>query len=357
MTDEIWILMARKQAGEASEEDLRRLRELVEQDMGLQYSYTIMERLEECREQEAITAEEENELLQHGWSAIEQYLESRRPEPPLKKRWWARPHISALAAGFLLLLAASGVYVVRRYEKAALKNEITTDNGSRTAVVLPDGTRVRLNVHSRLQYPDRFTDGSRVVTLEGEGFFEVKKDPSHPFIIRVNDAVVRVLGTSLNVKAYPEDDRVETTLISGKVAVDLNDDDQREIILKPNQKITLYRKRREEPAVAAKKDAVIPLHRFDVSDVHPRDTLTEIPLAETAWTENTLTFDQKPLGQLSHDLERWYGVKIIFKNDLYRQQLFTGTFKNQPINEVMHALQLSSDFHYRIDSLNKIYIW
>lgn len=95
--------------------------------------------------------------------------------------------------------------------------------GETKDVKLSDGTKVKLNAGSTFTYPEVFSASSREVTLKGEGFFEVQKNPKRPFLVHTDKFIVKVLGTVFNVKAYATDKKVETTLLSGKILVELND--------------------------------------------------------------------------------------------------------------------------------------
>ena len=107
-------------------------------------------------------------------------------------------------------------------------------------VHLPDGTSVTLNHYSSLSYPERFKSDNREVELSGEAYFEVSKDPKHPFIVQTETIDVQVLGTHFNVDAYQNNPDVKTTLLTGSVAVS-NKSKSVRMILKPNE-IAIYNK-------------------------------------------------------------------------------------------------------------------
>jgi ferric-dicitrate binding protein FerR (iron transport regulator) len=84
--------------------------------------------------------------------------------------------------------------------------------------------------------------------------------------------------------------------------------------------------------------------------------LPDTAIDETAWLSNRLSFKQKSFEEIAVQLERWYNVRIVFDNNKYTRKKFTGTFKNQAINEVIHAFQYTEPFHYSINN-NQIHIW
>ena len=111
-------------------------------------------------------------------------------------------------------------------------NILRVPQGGEYSVVLGDGTSVCLNSESELRYPVQFDCGERRVFLRGEGYFEVAKDPEHPFVVEVEDAKIEVLGTIFNVSGYAEEERVVTTLVEGVVRLS---SDSESVLLEPNE--------------------------------------------------------------------------------------------------------------------------
>ena len=129
------------------------------------------------------------------------------------------------------------------------KSEISTRYGSRTKLLLPDSTQVWLNSGSKLSYNKTYGNGTREVTLSGEAYFDVVKNPAHPFIIHTVNIDIKVLGTAFNVKSFPGEKNTETSLIRGSIEVTFKNRPSEKIILKPNEKLITAN---EEPA----KDSV-----------------------------------------------------------------------------------------------------
>jgi ferric-dicitrate binding protein FerR (iron transport regulator) len=351
--ERIYILIARKMAGEATEEELRELGRLLDQEPAVRYSSGLIMELGNLNDPGGLGRDEEREIMLRAQQARDAYLESERKTHSSRRK--SRMVLSMAAAAALVAVVAVGsirYFHNRAAKTTAFGNEITTKVASKSTILLPDGSKVSLNSCSRLNYADAFSQGNRTVTLYGEGFFEVKHDPDHPFVIHAGNIDIKVLGTVVNVKAYPEDNTLETTLITGKVEVDFNNAGHQKIILKPDQKITIYKN--QSPPVVASTDSLAGVAGFAVSTVkkYPDQSIPDI-----AWTQDDLAFTSETLEELSHDLERRYNVKFHFQDDKYQQEVFSGAFGKQDIHEVMHALQLTSDFHYRIDSLQNVYIW
>lgn len=354
--DRIHILIARKLAAEASPEELEELDHLLEQHPEFHYATHVLENPQPWRSGPSSTIQEEQASFMRARNSLFEKLVTEDPFPPRKTP--VRRYMLAVAASALLLM---GLYLAWMHQhmpasQTLSQNEIITKGSSKSMIVLPDGSKVWLNSFSRLSYADGFLNGKREVTLYGEGFFEVKHDPKHPFVIHARNVDIRVLGTVFNVKAYPEDRTIETTLLKGKVEVDFNNSNNQKVYLKPHQKITIYENGSQatlQPLTAGGTSQV-QAQDFAVSTLKP-DTAHLIP--EIAWMSDKLEFNQESFEELAHDLERWYNVRIDFKNNTYKQDIFTGAFKNQSIREIMEALQMTSHFHYRIDSASHIVIW
>ncbi|ASZ12803.1 hypothetical protein CK934_18505 [Chitinophaga sp. MD30] len=267
----------------------------------------------------------------------------------------ARRKIPLLIIGAAVaLLAAGSSYLFRQHDSTppaiAQERQLSTLNGSKTKAVLPDGTIVWLNGGSHISYKQSWKgEKNREVTLIGEAFFDVAKEPSQPFIIHTNNIEVRVLGTSFNIKAYPEDKTIETSLVSGAVEILIKGEQQQRIVLMPSQKLVIPNKEYINTTattvaeVGQKKP--IPVYQVEPLTVNPVDSL----VAETAWRDNYLVFENDGFNEIAAKLERWFGVKIHFENKQLLQYRFTGKFEKETITEILNALQFTTPFHYRVE--------
>jgi len=234
-------------------------------------------------------------------------------------------------------------------------SEVVTHNGSRTNLLLPDGTRVWLNAGSRLTYEKTYGAESREVSLTGEALFDVAHNATRPFIIHAAHVDIRVLGTRFNLKSYPTDRTTETTLLKGSIEVSIKDRPDEKIILKPNEKL-----------VIANDDST--LHRRDPAAYKPQmteslvnirkpayDSITGINV-ETSWVEDRLIFQDEAFATLSKDMERWYGVSIHFTRPELEDLHFTGNFQKETVQQALEALKLTAPFTYTIHE-NQITIY
>ena len=196
--------------------------------------------------------------------------------------------------------------------------------GGEYELKLSDGTRILLNSESKITYPSFFTGEERKVELVGEAYFEVTKSQA-PFIVRTKEMDVRVLGTSFNVSAYGDDDRVNTTLVSGKVQV-LSHSGAAVYDLAPGYNLT-----------------------FDKSTkrVNTEKVDTEI---YTAWTRGEFLFYNQDLDKILTQLSRWYDFEVEYKDDSIRKMRFTGgAEKKQSINYLLTKIEMITNLKFKED--------
>lgn len=205
-------------------------------------------------------------------------------------------------------------------------------------IVLADGSTVKINAGSSLKYPARFKNDTREVYLSGEAFFEVQKDAAHPFIVHTEQLAIKVLGTQFDVKAYKNDTFTETTLIRGKVSVSLENNSDQTFILKPNDKFIL----------SNGKGSVSQLTLFNGSGADK--------IVETAWLNHELIFKNNRFDEVAKLFERWYGIKVNFKEPELKAIQFTGHFEKESLTEALNVLKLIENFNYSVKGKN-VYIY
>lgn len=244
-----------------------------------------------------------------------------------------------------VLLAFCGFIVYNSYFTYRTELLIKeTSKGVRSVFTLADGTEVRLNADSKLEYPANFSDTTRDVFLTGEAFFDVSKDKAHPFIIHTKDMNVKVVGTTFNVKAYANENLTETTLLTGAITVTLNDLSRKQIRLKPTQKLVVNNSRKG-PKIVSLSEGKIKASMGQLTYYPGQKTIVE-----TSWTENKLVFKNEGFPALARSMERWYNVEFKFENEQVRQLRFTGIIEKENLSEALKALQLTETFHYNISN-------
>ena len=227
-------------------------------------------------------------------------------------------------------------------------NEISVTYGSKTKIVLPDSSTVYLNSGSQLLYPSVFDD-ERHVTLTGEGYFVVRSDSLRPFLVHTHDVSIKALGTEFNVKAYPEEQSVETMLVKGVVEILKKNQAKPITELKPGEKATYVKSapvQQQNQQLIVKQDKGFPQM---VVGIERKPDLT------TSWVHNQLVFDAEPFEQIAVKLERWFNVEIDLRNQKLKKERLSGRYDTENIEQVMHSLQIAASFSYTMEK-NKIVI-
>jgi ferric-dicitrate binding protein FerR (iron transport regulator) len=259
------------------------------------------------------------------------------------------------AAVFILAFGLSWLvhlYFWNRTTTTPIADQVQTMEvpyGSKSRIILPDGSVVTLNSGSSLKYSSSgFNSGSRSVSLTGEGFFNVAKDSTRPFYMTTPGIRVKVLGTTFNVKAYPDENIEEATLVSGMVEIYASSDKTEKgkpIVLKPNQKAVFLKSGNN----FLTNDSVM------VSPVTTPVKLKTVNLQSSSrteqtisWKENKLIFDNEPFSSLVIRIERWYDVKIVVNYPELNSARFTGKFDKETLEQVLNALVTVTPFNYNI---------
>ncbi|TRZ79130.1 MAG: hypothetical protein D4R94_00100, partial [Chitinophagaceae bacterium] len=188
-------------------------------------------------------------------------------------------------------------------------NELTIHPGSRSKIVLPDGSQVWVNSGSKLSYASNFDGKIREVYLNGEAYFEVTKNPQKPFIVHTSGIDIKVLGTEFNVKAFDLEPTIEATLIRGSIEVLKKDDaNAGSVLLKPHEKL-VYQKLLEKnyySKTSLDKEIVkaAPADLKSLIIIKPISlNIPDSDIKETAWLKNKFVFEDETLANLAVRLE------------------------------------------------------
>jgi hypothetical protein len=207
------------------------------------------------------------------------------------------------------------VYDTETSAEKLVYNTLKIPYGKRFELQLSDGTIVHLNSGTTLKYPVKFIAGeNRQVFLDGEAFFDVTKDKTHPFVVNADNLNVRVLGTHFNVSNYPEDNLTDVVLVEGSVGLYTANEKfnaEKNTILKPGFKGSFSKINNQ-----IKTKAV-------VTDVY------------TAWIKGGLTFREMTFKDISKKLERHYNVTIVNQNAKLSNEKFNASFGDEPIAKVL----------------------
>ncbi|MDR1155041.1 MAG: DUF4974 domain-containing protein [Bacteroidales bacterium] len=216
----------------------------------------------------------------------------------------------AYAASIALLVVATWYFAVNSGASARM-TEVYAPAGQRARLTLDDGSVVWLNARSTLTYPSVFS-GNRHVALSGEAFFEVAANPDKPFTVTAQGVNITALGTRFNVSSYPENDRVQASLIEGSVKV--WDDSGQELVLQPSQQAHYHN------------------HRLLLEPIEHSDYFL--------WTKGVYSFVNEPLTSIIQKLERYYDVKIEVADASVLDYEFTGKFRQQDgVDMILRIIQ------------------
>lgn len=221
------------------------------------------------------------------------------------------------AAVALIFIVSTFFLTQYLYLNASGNNQMNTlyvPAGQRAQLTLQDGTSVWLNAQSTLTYPARFSGKNRRVTVLGEAYFDVAKNPKKPFIVSTQNIEMKVLGTQFNVYSYPEAGYIKTDLVEGSLKV--------------------YEKQLEENAITLKPDEQIIIERGEMAVSH-------IPNADYfLWKNGIYTFDNERLLDIIKKLQLYYDVKIIIEDPEIFNVPYTGKFRQRDgIDEILRIIQ------------------
>lgn len=229
---------------------------------------------------------------------------------------------------------------------------VSTQKGSRSKLELPDGTLVWLNAGSMLQYDNDFGRSVRKISLTGEAFFDVAHNKEKPFIIHTTAMDLRVLGTTFNVRAYPEEKETEAALITGVLEVSFANQPSKTVVLKPAEKISVSNEKNETDSVQVISPATKPSPAVSSVTYQPGDS----SVIETSWVNNKLVFRNKPFEEVAMELSRWYNVNFEIHDKTLLTKRFTGTFETETIYEALARLSDSYSFLFTYDKTRKLFI-
>ena len=210
-------------------------------------------------------------------------------------------------------------------------NTLIVPKGGEWHLVMEDGTKVWINADSKLTYPSKFNKKERIVQLEGEAYFEVAHDKEWPFMVKTIITDTKVLGTSFNIKAYKNEDKVETTLIEGKVALSQSVGNS-SILMDPGYQ-----------AIVPVKGGEVIYKKVDTAIF-------------TSWKDKRFEFVEETLESIMKSLERWYNVDIEFSDDHIKQLRFSARLQRyDSIQDLLDRIEQTNKVHFSYNN-DKIFV-
>jgi ferric-dicitrate binding protein FerR (iron transport regulator) len=234
--------------------------------------------------------------------------------------------------------------------------------GSKSVVTLPDGSRVWINAGSSIKYPVNFDESQRIVQLDGEAYFDVITNKSRPFYVETWGLKLKATGTQFNVRAYDDEAFIEAILVEGEVAVNrAYMPDKADLILKPNQKLTVYKDEDAGARCETKPDDGSKQETGELDSAARKVTKVELTSdvrtdIYTSWKDKEWIIYKEKFGSLAQKLEKRYDVKINIKDEAVFALAYSGTLKDENLKEVLDLLSITSPIKYVFDDKN-VTIW
>ena len=326
-------LFARYLSGECSTDEKAAVEELIAADPEKQRIMATMSTVWNTSEPQPVTSD-----LNGMWHDIAE--KTGVTVPPVKTRShdslagcfvdWFQPHsVRRYAAAAVLLIATSVAFYGAReagvfsFEQRIEWVELAVESGAHRQLNLSDGTRIRLDAGSVLEYPMVFNGEERAVRLSGEGYFEVASRADQPFVVRADDARIRVLGTQFNVRAWQGEQRVTVAVAEGKVSFGADEDGSQDVEIEKGEMSVL-----------------------------PKDGLPTKPRAveimkHLGWLHREAFFDGVPLNEILHQLERWYDVRFITEDTAIAAEQLTLHIDAESLQGVLELISALTDLEYQ----------
>lgn len=241
-----------------------------------------------------------------------------------RPRWLDYLWRSAVVAASVVFIVGIAIFYNSYNSKNAVIEAVTSNDislcapfGSLVETTLPDGTKVWLNSDSKIVYPTIFDNEKRLVSIVGEGYFEVKTDPKHPFIVATDKGFICAKGTAFNVNAYP-DSPLSVVLVSGVVNVQTNIDDYP---LKAGECIEI------NDSLEAS---------ISLADIHKA----------CSWKDGVIVFDNDQLPAVLKRLSQIYPVDFKIKDESLMNSHYHATFTGESLDEILHLLEIGIPMRY-----------
>ncbi|MDN5212933.1 FecR domain-containing protein [Fulvivirgaceae bacterium BMA12] len=274
-------------------------------------------------------------LSEHDYLEMFEGILKKSRQKSVKKPPLNAPVLSrALKVAAVVILALGSVFTLMKLKPEGKPPTITTVFVSKKSPVgqkiitwLDDGTKVHLNAGSDIRYAEKFSDSLRLIHLRGEAYFEVTRDTSRPFVVKTGKVKTTVLGTAFNVKAYPDENKIDVAVAEGKVKV------ENESSLTTTFQHTITQNQMASFDIS---NQLATKQEFDPNEVF-------------AWTKGIIHFNGADINEIITTLERWYGVTFVVNRPLNLDKDFTITYENKPLTEILKGLSFAFDFRFEIN--------
>ncbi|MCD8184240.1 MAG: DUF4974 domain-containing protein [Bacteroides sp.] len=311
-------IMVRFLTGQCTEDELREINAwLEESDEHARELFRTEElyHLGKCNE----SVDEKN--MEKAEKRLFKRLESEKAKQHKMRKMYSWVRYAAMIIG-AFFLGGLGYFVYQSNHPAEVLLAVTTKNEIKE-LKLPDRTRVWINKYTTLKYPREFAENGRKVYLEGEGYFDVKRNPEKPFVVQSEAMQVRVLGTVFNFKSDRVNMSAVATLLKGEIEVKGNHEEGM-IVLSPGQKAEL-------------------------NGVTRRLVVKQVDTGFENWHNNQFVFEKADIFTIAKTLENSYGVKIILAPDMDMKKTYSGTLKKkESVEAVLDLIKNIIPIEYKV---------
>lgn len=278
-------------------------------------------------------------------------MEQKASKRSLFSPWMKIAAMLVLLVGISILLYFASQFNMGLRNETAF-NELIVPIGEKAQIVLSDGSHVWINSGSKLKYPTTFSQKNRTVYLQGEAYFDVKKKNGAPFYVTTDAVNIKVLGTAFNVKSYPGDKNVETTVIRGLVRVE-NKFTNKTVLLNPKEKCIVPSTANENAEKNIQLQNTVVTNQSNEGVTVVQKVNTDLVIS---WKDQLLVFQDERFEELVVKMERWYNVKIVIQDESLKDLRFRGKFvNNETVYQVLDAIKLTSRIKYKVEN-NIFYI-
>ncbi|WP_439556613.1 FecR family protein [Dyadobacter sp.] len=268
-------------------------------------------------------------------SRVTEILDAIPADNPQPFLWWKGNWLKV--AAILILAFGIGLSLYRKpgalkdlefslaavqQPKKARSMQVTNHTGNIRLVTLPDGSSVILKPNARITYPEYFEKSKREVSMAGEAFFEVVKNPAQPFFVFAGSMVTKVKGTSFSIRANEGDDEVKLVVKTGIVEVSALENEgadnpqPRKLVLKPNEQVTFNQK-----------------NKLMTAELVEKPVLLDLPVEK-----QDFEFKRTPLTEVFTRMEETYGIMIRFDAEAISRCTITAKLGDEPVSEKMEMI-------------------
>jgi len=332
-----WALLARYLSGECSEEEKAEVEAWIASDPEKQRLMASMRAVWDTPDPQPMTSDVSrlwDEIAEKTGIATKSEAPGDRSRQGVVVRMveWFQPKVRRYAAAAALLIVASLAYFWTSWDRSASEfRTLAVEGGGRDELTLSDGTRIALDAGSLLRYPEVFNGDTREVFLSGEGYFGVAPDAEKPFVVHANHAVVTVLGTRFNVRAWGTEQRVTVAVAEGKVSLGSEGRVQEAVEIVKGQGSTL-------PAAGQPSE--------------PQSVDIE---KHMGWMHQEAFFDGAPLHEILYQLERWYNVRFVLEDAAVAAEQLTVHIQAKSLDDVLELISALTGLDYqRTDDLIRL---